>query len=163
MEKIRKILKLVYKGEIDDAGMPHGKGVMNYIVEKDPAEDYMFDDQHNLRYKGEFVHGLRQGEGDLHVMGVAYNPVSRYEWYSEGDYDSCGRLIHPSNPEGSYQQYVRMWYPYFEGSWQEDQPLKPRWGDKPLEESVSKMGWQYVRLTTFDAIKDLPLEIENND
>ena len=163
MERIRKITKLVYKGQVDENGCPHGKGELHYIVEKDPEEDCMFDDQHDLRYKGEFVHGLRQGDGDLHAMGVGYNPVSRYEWYSEGDYDGCGRLIHSSHPEGSYQEYVRVWYPYFEGTWQDDQPLTPRWGEKPLEKCVSDMGWEYIRLTAHDAVKDLPFEMKSDD
>lgn len=162
-EKLRKIVKCVYKGEMDAEGLPHGKGVMNYIVEKDPSEELMFDNQHDLRYKGEFVHGLRQGEGDLHAMGVGYNPVSRYEWYSQGEYDSCGRLIYSSHTEGSYEEYVRVWYPYFEGTWQNDLPQKPRWGEGSVEERVSEMGWKYVRNTTKEAIESLPLEVKNDD
>lgn len=157
MEKIRKIIKCVYKGEVDAAGLPHGKGVMNYIVEKDPAEELMFPDQNDLRYEGEFVHGLRQGDGDLHALGIGYNPVSEYEWYSEGEYDSCGRLIHSSNAPGTWQRYVRMWYPYFEGTWQSDMPQKPRWGEDILEESVSKSAWEYIRITMWEAVKALPL------
>ena len=76
-EKLRKIVKCIYTGEVDAEGLPHGNGVLNYIVEKDPSEERTFDNQYDLRYKGEFVHGLRQGEGDLHAMGVGYNPVSR--------------------------------------------------------------------------------------
>lgn len=162
-EKLRKIVKCVYTGEVDAEGLPHGNGVLNYIVEKDPSEERTFDNQYDLRYKGEFVHGLRQGEGDLHAMGVGYNPVSRYEWYSQGEYDSCGRLIQTSHPEGSYEEYVRVWYPYFEGTWQNDLPLKPRWGEGSVEERVSEMGWKYVRNTTKEAVEALPYEVKNDD
>lgn len=162
-EKLRKIVKCIYTGEVDAEGLPHGNGVLNYIVEKDPSEERTFDNQYDLRYKGEFVHGLRQGEGDLHAMGVGYNPVSRYEWYSQGEYDSCGRLIQTSHPEGSYQEFVRVWYPYFEGTWQNDLPLKPRWGEGSVEERVSEMGWKYVRNTTKEAIEALPFEVKKDD
>ncbi len=162
-EKLRKIVKCIYTGEVDAEGLPHGNGVLNYIVEKDPSEERTFDNQYDLRYKGEFVHGLRQGEGDLHAMGVGYNPVSRYEWYSQGEYDSCGRLIQTSHPEGSYQEFVRVWYPYFEGTWQNDLPLKPRWGEGSVEERVSEMGWKYVRNTTKEAVEALPFEVKNDD
>lgn len=162
-ERLRKIVKCIYKGEVDAEGLPHGKGEMYYIVKKNPSEELKFDNQHNLRYRGEFHHGLRQGEGDLHVMGVGYNPVSRYEWYSQGEYDSCGRLIYSSHPEGSYQEFVPVWYPYFEGTWQNDFPLKPRWGEDSVKESVSKMGWKYVQKTAKDAIETLPFEMKNDD
>ena len=162
-EKLRKIVKYIYTGEVDAEGLPHGNGVLNYIVEKGPSEERTFDNQYDLRYKGEFVHGLRQGEGDLHAMGVGYNPVSRYEWYSQGEYDSCGRLVQSSHPEGSYQEFVRVWYPYFEGTWQNDLPLKPRWGEGSVEERVSEMGWKYVRNTTKEAIESLPFEVKNDD
>ncbi len=162
-EKLRKIVKCTYKGEVDEAGLPHGKGELYYIVEKDPGENLMFDDQKNLRYKGEFHHGVRQGEGDLHALGIAYNPVSQYEWYSEGEYDGCGRLIHPAHESGTWEQFVRMWYPYFEGTWQADIPVKPRWGEGTPEERVPEIGWQYIHQTTKDAIKDLPFETLNDD
>lgn len=162
-ERLRKIVKCIYKGEVDAEGLPHGNGVLNYIVEKDPSEELKFDNQYDLRYRGEFHHGLRQGEGDLHVMGVGYNPVSRYEWYSQGEYDSCGRLIYSSHPEGSYQEFVPVWYPYFEGTWQNDLPLKPRWGEGSVEERVSEMGWKYVRNTTKEAVDALPFEVKNDD
>ena len=153
MEKIKKITKLVYKGEVDEAGLPHGKGELHYVVEKDPKEERMFDDLGDLRYKGEFLHGIRQGDGDLHALGLGYNPVSKYEWYSQGEYDSCGRLIYSGHKPGSYNEYVPIWYPYFEGTWQDDQPLKPRWDDAPVEESVKEEEWQYIRLTSKETLE----------
>ncbi|MBR1755685.1 MAG: hypothetical protein IJ739_04090 [Bacteroidaceae bacterium] len=162
-EELRKIVKCFYKGEVDVQGLPHGKGELHYIVERDPSEQLLFDDQYNLRYRGEFCHGLRQGEGDLHVMGTGYNPVSESEWYSEGDYDSCGRFAGPAHKPGTWSRYVRVWYPCFEGTWQNDLPLKPRWGEGSAEERVSEMGWQYVRETARDAIATLPFEMNNDD
>lgn len=161
MEKIKIIKKLVYEGEVDEQGRPHGKGTLYYVVEKDPAEERKFDNQGDLRYRGEFEHGLRQGDGDLHALGLGHNPVSRYAWYSEGEYDSCGRLIHPSNPEGSYQEFVPVWYPFFEGLWQADQPLKSRWSDDEVR--LSELAAQYVRLTAYDAIKTLPFELKTDE
>lgn len=151
MEKIRKIIKLEYSGPVDEQGRPHGTGTMIYKVE--PEADDSFEGKEDLRYKGEFVHGMRHGEGDLHTLGLAYNPVSEYEWYSEGEYDSCGRFIHPANPPGSYERCVKCWYPYFEGTWQDDMPLKSRW-----DNDIDKVGMTYVRNTSKEAVSELPFE-----
>ena len=70
----RQIIKCIYKGDVDAEGRPHGQGVMDYIVER--HADDSFPEEDNLRYKGEFVHGLRHGDGDLHAMGLINNPVS---------------------------------------------------------------------------------------
>ena len=145
MGKIRKIIKLEYTGPLDENGLPHGKGVMLYMVEPDPKDTYK--GKNNLRYKGEFVHGLRHGDGDLHALGLIHNPVSEYEWYSEGDYDGCGRLIHPSNAAGTWEPHVQCWYPYFEGTWQDDMPLKSRWGSK-----ISKSDMEYIINSRYDKL-----------
>ena len=162
MEEVKTIVKCTYRGEVDAEGRPHGKGELYYVVEKDPTENHLFDNQGDLRYKGEFVHGVRQGEGDLHALGGGYNPVSESEWYSEGDYD-CGHLLHPAHAPGTWRRYVQVWYPYFEGTWQNDQPLRPRWGDGTVNERMTEEGWAYVRLTTSEAIKNLPIERKNNE
>ncbi|HUD01709.1 MAG TPA: hypothetical protein VMR37_05245 [Rhabdochlamydiaceae bacterium] len=44
-----------YLGETRD-GQPHGRGVMQYARQKDPSYQ---------RYEGEFVNGLRQGQGTM--------------------------------------------------------------------------------------------------
>ena len=166
MEKIRKIIKCVYKGEVDKQGLPHGTGKILYVVEPDPEKEIKrpYDEGlGNLCYEGTFEHGVRQGDGDLHSLGLGYNPVSRYEWFSEGEYDGCGRLIHPTHEEGSYQEYVQVWYPYFEGTWQDDMPLKARWYDEDPMQKISKAGLAYIRLTSHEAVKNLPFEqIENS-
>ena len=145
----RKIIKCVYSGEVDADSLPHGKGKMDYIVERRPGDS--FPEEGNLCYKGEFVHGLRHGEGDLHCLGLIHNPVSEYELYSEGEYDSCGRFIHGSNPPGSWQRYVKCWYPSFEGLWQDDMPLESRW-EKGVKPKISKAHWEDIRMTTWKEV-----------
>lgn len=156
MDRKVNITKLFYQGDVDEAGRPHGRGKLVYVVEKDPRKERRFADEGNIKYEGEFEHGKRHGDGDLHVLGVGYNPVSEYAWYSEGDYDSCGRLIRPSNSSGSYQQYVPMWYPCFEGIWQDDEPKESRWEEGKLGK-ITKSDWQYIRLTSYEAVKALPV------
>lgn len=141
----KKIIQLLYTGETDEDGRPHGEGVLRYVVEPDLekiAKDPIYKGYGDLRYRGRFEHGLRQGEGDLHALGLHPNPVSEYEWFSEGEYDCCGRLTHPSHEPGSYQRNVQMWYPYFEGTWENDMPLKSRWGNE-----ISDLGMSWI-LTT---------------
>ena len=145
MGKIRKIIKLEYTGPLDENGLPHGKGVMLYLVEPDPKDT--FKGKNNLRYKGEFVHGLRHGDGDFHALGLIHNPVSEYAWYSEGEYDGCGRLIRPSNSAGTWEPFVQCWYPYFEGTWQDDMPLKSRWGNK-----ISTSDMEYIINSRYDKL-----------
>lgn len=144
----RKIIKCVYTGEVDADGLPHGKGKMDYIVERRP--DDSFPEEGNMRYRGEFVHGLRHGDGDLHSRGLMNNPTSEYEWYAEGDYDSCGRFLRSTHPAGSWQRYIQCWYPVFEGLWQDDMPLESRWEKgKPL--NISKAHWDDIRQTAYEA------------
>ena len=156
MEEPRKIVKLQYRGKTDENGLPHGEGELRYVVEPDlekEAKDPLYKGLGDLRYKGHFEHGLRHGEGDLHALGLDYNPVSQYEWYSEGDYDDCGRLIRPSNPPGSWKSHVQCWYPYFEGTWENDMPLKSRWGAK-----IAKSSMHYIQATRLrDLEKTIPL------
>ena len=151
----RKIIRLEYDGERDADGLPPGKGELRYVVEHRP--DDSFPGQGGLRYVGEFVHGLRHGDGDLHALGSMYNPVSEYEWYAEGDYDSCGRFLHPAHAPGSWQRTVKCWYPAFEGIWQDDMPLKSRWGDGSIDD-ISKAHWKDIRRTSREALKELKIE-----
>ena len=151
----RKIIRLEYDGERDADGLPHGKGELRYVVEHRP--DDSFPGQGGLRYVGEVVHGLRHGDGDLHALGSMYNPVSEYEWYAEGDYDSCGRFLHPAHAPGSWQRTVKCWYPAFEGIWQDDMPLKSRWGDGSIDD-ISKAHWKDIRRTSREVLKELKIE-----
>lgn len=71
-------------------------------------------------------------------MELGLRPCSRHEWYSEGDYD-CVHLIHPEHPSGSYRDDVCMkaWIDRFNGMWQNDMPLKHRWGwVTPTEDDI---------------------------
>jgi hypothetical protein len=161
MEESRKIIKLLYVGETDENGLPHGEGELRYVVEPDlekEAEDPIYKGTGDLRYKGHFEHGLRQGDGDLHGLGLTYNPVSQYAWYSEGDYDGCGRLIHSSNPSGSWKSHVQCWYPYFEGTWKNDMPLKSRWGGR-----ITKNDRYYIQITSREELeKSFPFTFPPN-
>ena len=153
----RRIMKCIYKGEVDSDGLPHGKGEMSYIVER--RSDDPFPEACNLCYKGDFVHGLRHGDGDLHTLGQITNPVSEYEWYSEGEYDGCGRLIRPSNPSGSWQRLVKCWFPSFEGLWENDMPKESRWEKgQPLD--ISEAHWKDIRRTSREALKGLTLTLK---
>ena len=159
MEKEEKrVVRCVYKGETDADGLPHGVGVMRYVVE--PHDNEEFREKGDLRYKGEFCHGVRQGNGSFHGLGLDYNPVKEWEWYQEGQYDGCGRLIRPAHADVTYQRYVYCWYPYFEGTWQDDMPLKSKW-DKPLA-NIDKAEMDYIRQTTMEAVKELPHQTEGS-
>lgn len=72
------ITKLLYQGDVDEAGRPHGRGKLLYVVEKDPREERRFADEGDIKYEGEFEHGKRHGDGDLHVLCAGYNTVSEY-------------------------------------------------------------------------------------
>lgn len=152
MGQPKEIIKCVYKGEVDEKGLPHGSGKMLYVVK--PDGDETIKGLGDLRYQGEFCHGLRHGEGDLHVLGLINNPVSEYEWYAEGDYDSCGRFLGSKNPPGSWRRFVECWYPCFEGTWENDIPLKSRW-DNEMSQYYSDL----VQQTTKQAVDNLPHEV----
>lgn len=152
MEELRKIIQLDYNGPVDQNGLPHGSGTMTYRVE--PQPDAAAEGLGNLRYTGQFVHGKRQGEGDFHALGLLYNPVSEYEWYAEGDYDSCGRFIQSAHAPGSWKRYIACWYPYFEGTWMDDMPLESRWKSKTTADEL-----EHIRRTTMEALKDMTLTL----
>lgn len=159
MEKLRKIVKLNYRGEMDEAGLPHGKGEIRYIVE--PESNKNQEGIGDICYEGEFVHGLRHGDGELQILGMYPNPVSEYEWYSEGEYDGCGRLIFPSHRSGSYEPFLPMWYRYFQGTWKNDMPQKSRWKDGPLD--IDRTIMKIIRNTRFKVLKEtFVLDFRNN-
>ena len=136
-----------YEGQVDGQGLPHGNGSLTYLADKTKdvnARDY--------RYKGEFVHGVRQGMGCICRVSWFPNPQTAYEWYSEGDYDSAGRLVHPLHPAGSYESHVRGWCITWEGTWENDIPTKPKrdYEDEyPDEDDLA-----LARATAFEAIRN---------
>lgn len=149
----KKIIKCIYTGEVDENGLPHGKGKMRYVVE--PKADSTVKGLGDLRYSGEFCHGIRQGEGDLHGLGLINNPVSEYEWYAEGDYDSCGRFLGSVHSPGSWQRLIACWYPRFEGTWKDDMPLTSRWDNEITADDKAT-----AQQTTREAVGSLPQEVE---
>lgn len=147
MKKEKAIIGCIYEGKIDTEGRPHGQGKMVYKVNDEQFKD--------MRYNGEFVHGVRQGEGCLSFAKQMPNSQTAYEWYSEGDYDCCGRLVHPLHEPGSYRAWVDAWYIMFEGQWENDMPTRPKKqypGAEPDEETLAD-----ARLTAYEAVRELPL------
>ena len=145
MADTRNIIRTEYDGPKDRQGRPHGEGSMYYYADEDhvPFPQYpnlreYYKEVGRMIYRGHFEHGVRQGEGRIAVLGLA-GRASKYEWYSEGEYDCCGRLIHPEHPEGSWQEDVRMkyWHEVFEGTWQDDMPLETKhWRGMPDEDDL---------------------------
>ncbi len=116
-----KFISCTYDGPVDEAGYPHGNGTMIYIADK--SED---KDARDYKYVGAFKHGVRQGEGYICRDSYFPNPQSEYAWYSEGEYDGCGRLIHPKNRPGSYERYLSGWCIQWKGTWENDVPTVPK-------------------------------------
>ena len=142
-----KFIYCTYEGPVDAQGLPHGKGTMVYVADK--SEDA---DARDLKYEGEFVHGVRHGEGCLCRDSYFPNSKTQYEWYSEGDYDSCGRLIHPVHAPGSYERYLRGWCIYWEGTWENDMPVKPKRDYKdqyPNENDIAR-----ARATALELVRE---------
>ncbi len=156
MEEMRKIVKCIYSGELDAEGRPHGRGSLRYKVQ--PEEGDSYEGAEDLLYEGDFVHGLRQGEGRLMVLGLINNPVSEYEWYAEGDYDSCGRFIQGANPPGSWRRLVPCWYPCFQGTWEHDKTGVAKYGEK-----LTKRDKLHAERTEWEAIKEIPFELKQDD
>ena len=142
-----KFIYCTYEGPVDAQGLPHGKGTMIYVADK--SEDA---DARDLKYEGEFVHGVRHGEGYLCRDSYFPNSKTQYEWYSEGDYDGCGRLIHPVHAPGSYERYLRGWCIYWEGTWENDMPVKPKRDYKdqyPNENDIAR-----ARATALELVRE---------
>ena len=119
-----KIVKTSYEGPTDEQGLAHGYGKMSY-----DASNQQF------RYEGLFVHGKRQGFGVLCVALWRKNPVDAYSWYSQGVYDSVGRLVEPYHAQGTYQEYIHDWVLVRKGWWSDDElicdltDVKPGYAD----------------------------------
>lgn len=151
----RKIVRLSYDGERDSNGLPHGEGYLKYFVDEEHVPFPQYPDLSNyykevgrMYYLGHFEHGVRQGTGYLAECGL--RPASPHEWYSEGEYD-CGHLIRPEHPEGSYREDVctKYWYRRFEGTWENDMPLTPRYPEQTIREDDV----QHIRRTCKDELE----------
>ena len=105
-----KIVSIKYDGPKDDEGRPHGCGVMEYS--SSATKKY--------KYKGHFVHGVRSGYGVWSESVRYIKEYEEWEWVQMGEYDSCGRLIHPNTKPGPYKEVVDSWDEKFRGWWRND-------------------------------------------
>ncbi|MBP5548048.1 MAG: hypothetical protein J6X58_04040 [Bacteroidales bacterium] len=99
-----------YEGPVDEDGLPHGEGTMTYT----------YGDKIK-KYKGNFVHGIREGEGELLYPTQIKNSMTESEYYMQGDYDNAGRQISSPKP-GSYKEYIDAWCIEYKGLWCNDLP-----------------------------------------
>ena len=116
MSNMPKIAYWIFTGEFDENNLPHGPGEMEYSSKIRPL----------YKYEGEFVHGMRQGKGKFSWYAPhneLSNPLDQYAWYSIGEYDGAGRLVHPQNAQGSWEPYQRLWDVVYEGMWENDSPV----------------------------------------
>ena len=105
-----KILRTIYTGQKDDEGRPHGHGIMEYVATTSKK----------FRYKGHFVHGVRSGYGVWYELSQYIREYEEWEWVQMGEYDSCGRLIHPNTKSGPREEVIESWNQTFRGWWRND-------------------------------------------
>lgn len=116
MNDMPKIVYWIFTGEFDENNLPHGPGTMEYSSGLRPL----------YKYEGEMVHGVRHGKGKFYYYELhneLSNPVDQYGWYSIGEYDGAGRLVHPKNAPGSWEPYQRLWDVVYDGMWENDSPV----------------------------------------
>lgn len=105
-----KIAHTIYNGQKDEDGRPHGHGTMEYVASA--TKKY--------RYEGHFVHGVRSGYGVWYELSQYIREYEEWEWVQMGDYDSCGRLIHPNTKPGPRKEVIDSWNQTFRGWWRND-------------------------------------------
>ena len=104
------IARTIYNGQKDDEGRPHGHGVMEYHTSS--TKKY--------KYEGHFVHGVRSGYGEWYELNRYIQEYEPWEWAQMGEYDSCGRLIHPNTKPGPRKEVIESWNRTFRGWWRND-------------------------------------------
>ena len=104
------IARTIYNGQKDDEGRPHGHGKMEYIASS--SKKY--------KYEGHFVHGVRSGYGVWYELFQYICEYEEWEWVQMGEYDSCGRLIHPNTKSGPRKEVTESWNQTFRGWWRND-------------------------------------------
>ena len=109
-ENMSKIVGTKYTGQKDDEGRPHGHGVMEYHTSS--SKKY--------KYEGHFVHGVRSGYGEWYELSRYIQEYEPWEWVQMGEYDSCGRLIHPNTKSGPRKEVIESWNQTFRGWWRND-------------------------------------------
>ena len=105
-----KIAHTIYNGQKDEDGRPHGHGTMEYVASA--TKKY--------RYQGHFVHGVRSGYGVWYELSQYIREYEEWEWVQMGEYDSCGRLIHPNTKPGPRKEVIDSWNQTFRGWWRND-------------------------------------------
>ena len=124
-ENPSKITRTIYSGQKDDEGRPHGHGVMEYSTTTDKK----------YKYEGHYEHGVRSGYG-IWSESVRYiREYEEWEWVQMGEYDSCGRLIHPNTKPGPYKEVVDSWDEKFRGWWRNDDAVQDFLGKKYAEDT----------------------------
>ena len=109
-ENMSKIVGTKYTGQKDDEGRPHGHGVMEYHTSS--SKKY--------KYEGHFVHGVRSGYGEWYELSRYIQEYEPWEWVQMGEYDSCGRLIHPNTKSGPRKEVIDSWNKTYSGWWRND-------------------------------------------
>ena len=104
------IVRTIYNGQKDDEGRPHGHGKMEYIASSSKR----------YKYEGHFVHGVRSGYGVWYELFQYICEYEEWEWVQMGEYDSCGRLIHPNTKSGPRKEVTESWNQTFRGWWRND-------------------------------------------
>ena len=104
------IARTIYNGQKDDEGRPHGHGIMEYVATTSKK----------FKYEGHFVHGVRSGYGVWYELFQYIREYEEWEWVQMGEYDSCGRLIHPNTKSGPRKEVIESWNQTFRGWWRND-------------------------------------------
>ena len=105
-----KFVSTRYNGQKDDEGRPNGHGVMEYLTSSSKK----------FKYEGHFVHGVRSGYGVWYELSRYIREYEEWEWVQMGEYDSCGRLIHPNTKPGPRKEVIESWNQTFRGWWRND-------------------------------------------
>ena len=109
-ENMSKIVRKTYNGQKDEEGCPHGHGTM----------EYQSNSGKKFKYEGHFVHGVRSGYGEWYELSQYICEYEEWEWVQMGEYDSCGRLIHPNTKPGPRKEVIESWDKTFSGWWRND-------------------------------------------
>ena len=123
-DDLTKITRIIYNGQKDDEGRPHGHGTMEYCTSS--SKKYT--------YEGRFVHGVRSGYGVWHELFQYIREYEEWEWVQMGEYDSAGRLIHPNTKPGPYKEVEDSWQEKFRGWWSNDDAVQDFRGRKYASE-----------------------------
>ena len=150
-ENPSKITRTIYSGQKDDEGRPHGHGVMEYATTTDKK----------YKYEGHYEHGVRSGYGVWSESVRYIREYEEWEWVQMGEYDSCGRLIHPNTKPGPYKEVVDSWDEKFRGWWRNDDAVQDFLGKKYAEDTfdLTEDAKFLSRFHDFVAVRKLPMPL----